>query len=234
MPAQLIDLGHQISSDMPTYPGLPAPIISDYLTHADSRDRYAGRAAFQIGHVDMVTSTGTYVDAPYHRFPDGADIGSLALSSIAALPGLLVPSRLRGAERAIEVTTLSSFDVAGRAVLFFTRWDRHWGTGQYAQGAPYLTDGAAAWLVDAGAALVGIDALNVDSTDDPSRPVHTRLLAAGIPIVEHLRGLDQLADIPEFRFFAVPAPILGVGSFPARAFALVEPSDGPGVENIDV
>ena len=205
---------------MVTYPGLPAPIVRDHLSRDASQARYAPGTEFQIGRIDMVANTGTYVDAPFHRYAGGADLAGLPLDVLADLDGLVVrhPS---GGSPAIDRDTFAGIDPRGRAVLVHTGWDRHWGTATYgAGGHPYLTRGAAELLVQRGARLVGIDSLNIDDATDGTRPVHTLLLGAGIPVVEHLTGLERLPDTG-FRFFAVPPKVRGMGSFPVRAFAVV-------------
>jgi arylformamidase len=170
----------------------------------------------------MVANTGTYLDTPAHRFPGGADLADLALERIADVPGVLVDVRDEAeSARAIEGSAFEGIDVAGRAVLIATGWDRPWGTPAYLSDNPFLTADAAALLVSRGAALVGIDSLNVDSLADPSRPAHTAILRAGIPLLEHLTGLAEL-PASGFRLFAVPPRIRGMGTFPVRAFAIVE------------
>ncbi len=216
---RFIDLSHTIETGMVTYPGLPAPRIADHLSRADSRAHYADGTEFQIGRIEMVANTGTYLDSPFHRFADAPDLSQLDLATLADLPGVLVRVS-DAAERAIGRAAFLPVDVRGRAVLVHTGWDRHWRTPAYGSGHPYLTAEAAAYLRDQGAALVGIDSLNIDDTADLYRPVHTTLLAAGIPIVEHMRGLEQLP--PEgFRFSVVPPKVRGMGSFPVRAYAVV-------------
>lgn len=195
---------------MVTYPGLPEPRISDWLTREASHDRYGGQAEFQIGRIDMIANTGTYLDTPFHRFPDGGDLADLALTSIANLPGVLTDGR-----------NLGDLDVRGRAVLIHTGWSRHWRTETYGDAAhPFVSKADAELLAEKGAALVGIDCVNIDAADDLSRPAHTTLLRAGIPIVEHLTNLDALAGT-ELTFFAVPVKVRGMGTFPVRAFAMV-------------
>jgi kynurenine formamidase/predicted ester cyclase len=210
-----VELSHVVHDGLVTYPGLPAPVIRDHLSRAESRARYAPGTEFQIARIEMVANTGTYVDAPSHRFDGAADLAGLPLESLADLEALVV--RVAPEVRAVDAAPA---DVRGRAVLFHTGWDRHFGTPRYAQGHPYLTRAAAERLRDGGAALVGIDSLNIDDTADGSRPVHTALLAAGVPVVEHLTGL---AALPErgARFFAAPPRVRGMGTFPVRAFALV-------------
>lgn len=203
---------------MVTYRGLPAPIICDFLSREASRERYAPGTEFQIGTIEMVGNTGTYLDSPFHRYPDGTDLAGLALESLADLDCLVLRSHDAG--RAIDALPVAATDVRGKAVLVHTGWDRHWRTDQYFEGHPHLTGRLAQWLVEAGAALVGIDSFNIDCTDDGERPVHTILLGAGIPIVEHLCGLGQLPAIGA-RFFAVPPKVRAFGTFPVRAFALV-------------
>ncbi len=203
---------------MVTYRGLPAPIICDFLSREASRERYAPGTEFQIGTIEMVGNTGTYLDSPFHRYPEGTDLAGLALESLADLDCLVL--RSHDAARAIDTLPVAATDVRGKAVLVHTGWDRHWRTDQYFEGHPHLTGRLAQWLVEAGAALVGIDSFNIDCTDDGERPVHTILLGAGIPIVEHLCGLGQLPAIGA-RFFAVPPKVRAFGTFPVRAFALV-------------
>ena len=202
---------------MITYPGLPGPEISDYLTREDSRDRYDPGTEFSIRRIDLVANTGTYLDTPFHRFPDGFDLADLPLELVADLPGLCVPV----SDREIGVEALNGLDFEGQAVLFATGWDRHWGTEMYGDSShPFLSESAAELLATGGAVLVGIDSVNIDDTSGGARPAHTTLLAAGIPIVEHLTGLEALRGVA-FRFWALPAPVRGMGTFPVRAVALV-------------
>ena len=214
---RFVDLSHTIEDGMITYKGFPAPLVCDHLSHAASRANYAPGTEFQIGRIEMVGNTGTYIDSPYHRYADGDDVADFALDSIAAVDAVVV--RVAGArDRAIPRSAFVPFDVRGKAVLVHTGWDRHWRTDQYFEGHPFLTADAATYLRDAGATLVGVDSLNIDDTTDPTRPVHTTLLGAGIPIVEHLCALE---DVPTagFRFSAVPPKVRGIGTFPVRAFA---------------
>ena len=215
---RLIDLSHELVSGERTYPGLPAPIVDDYLSYDESRDRYAQGTEFRIGRIEMIGNTGTYIDAPAHRYRDGIDLSGLPLEAVVDLPGVLVHA---GAQ-AIDESCFAGIPVEGRAVLVHTGWDRFWATERYGSpDHPFLTAGAAEMLDTLGAALVGIDSLNVDDTSSAAggrRPAHSILLAAGIPIVEHLRGLDQLGDRP-FTFTAVPVRVRGLTSFPVRAFA---------------
>lgn len=215
---RLIDVSHTIEHDMITYRGLPAPIICDYLTREDSRSRYSGGTEFHIGKIEMVANTGTYVDAPFHRFADGKDLSKLDLSSLANLEGLVVRAQN---VRSIDFDQFRGLDLAGKAVLVHTGWDRHWRTDQYFEGHPFLTRRAAQYLADSNVKLVGIDSLNIDDTNDSTRPAHTILLGADIPIVEHLCNVQSVPD-KEFRFFAVPVKVQGMGSFPVRAFAIFE------------
>jgi arylformamidase len=213
----LVDVSHMVANGTVTYPGLPAPVITDHLSRAASRSRYAPGTEFQIGKIEMIANTGTYLDAPSHRYPDGADLADLPLEALADLDGLVV--RCAGVEGAIDRDVFANLRLEGRAVLIHTGWDRHWGTPAYGQGNPFLTRAAAEHLVHQSARLVGIDSLNIDDPADGTRPAHTLLLAAGIPIVEHLTDLERLPDTG-FRFFAVPVKVRGMGSFPVRAFAL--------------
>lgn len=189
----------------------------NFLSREASRGRYGPETTFQIGRFDMVANTGTYIDSPFHRFADGQDISQLALGMLAELPAVVV--RIDG-HRAAGTADFETTELRGRAVLVHTGWARHWRTERYGQGHPYLTAAAAAYLKDRGVRLVGIDSLNIDDTADGERPVHTTLLGAGIPIVEHLRGLGQLPG-EGFVFSAVPPAVRGMGSFPVRAYARV-------------
>ena len=215
---RLVELSHPIEHGMVTYPGLPGPVVSDFLGREASRGHYAEGTTFHIARVRMVANTGTYVDAPFHRYAQGKDIGSLPLDRLADLPGIVIDATGRG--RTVDEDLFMGRDVSGKAVLVRTGWDAHWRTPRYAEGHPYLTRGAAEYLAGAGPALVGIDSLNIDDTGDGVRPAHTLLLAAGIPIVEHLANLGALPE-SGFRVHCVPAPFLGMGSFPVRAYAVL-------------
>ncbi len=214
----LIDVSHVIEHGMITYRGLPAPLICDFLSREQSRAHYALGTEFQIGKIEMVANTGTYLDSPFHRFSHGKDLSQLPLDRLANLACVVIRvNRARG--RDVGPADFKGRDLRGKAVLIHTGWDEHWRTDQYFEGHPFLTAEAANFLREAGVTLVGIDSLNIDDTADLSRPVHTALLGAEIPIVEHLRGLDHLPD-QDFRFFAVPVKVQGMGTFPVRAFGL--------------
>jgi kynurenine formamidase len=212
----LIDLSHTIADGSLTYPGLPAPHICDFLSREASRAVYSEGVEFHIGRIDMVANTGTYLDSPFHRYAEGKDLSELPLSAIANLDAV----RVRPDEAAIGAKIFGGVEIAGRAVLVQTGWSRHWGTDRYFEPHPFLTEEAALYLRDGGALLVGIDSLNIDDRNDMRRPVHSILLGAGIPIVEHM---TNLAALPEsgFRFFAVPPKVKAFGTFPVRAFAEV-------------
>ncbi len=212
-----IDLSHTIHEGLITYKGLPAPIICDFLSREDSRRLYDEGTSFQIGRIDMVANTGTYLDSPFHRFHDGKDLSQLELASLAGLDAVV--ARVTGLEgRAVNREVFLPLDVRNKAVLVETGWSHHWATEQYFEGHAYLTRDAAVYLRDAGAALVGIDSYNIDDTADGARPVHTVLLGAGIPIVEHMCNLESL-PASGFTFTAAPVKVKGMGTFPVRAFA---------------
>lgn len=211
----LIDLSHAIEDGMITYKGLPAPLICDHLSREASRTHYDPGTEFQVGRINMVGNTGTYLDTPFHRYADGEDLSDVGLDRVAALPGLVV--RAPGLQ-AIDADRFAGLEVGGKAVLVHTGWARHWRTDAYFENHPFLTEAAAAVLVEAGAALVGIDSHNIDDTRTRARPVHTVLLGAGVPICEHMRGLELLPDAG-FRFTAAPPKIRAFGTFPVRAFA---------------
>jgi kynurenine formamidase len=214
----LIELSHVIRPGMVTVPGLPGPEITPHLTREESSAIYAPGTTFEINRISLVANTGTYLDSPVHRYADGADLSQLPLDRLANLPGVVV----RAPGPAIDRATLAPYSVSGRAVLVHTGWDRHFGTEAYAApGHPYLTVDAVDWLVARGAALVGIDSVNVDDTRSDERPAHSGLLAAGIPVVEHLTGLERLPS-KGFRFHAAPPLLAGMGTFPVRAYAVVD------------
>ncbi|HVN81990.1 MAG TPA: cyclase family protein [Terriglobia bacterium] len=217
---RMVDLSHVIEQRMATYKGLPGPVISEFLNREDSCKIYGEGTTFHIGKIEMVANTGTYVDSPFHRYAQGEDLAELPLTSLANLEGILIHATQRP-QRAISAPFCANLDVIGKAVLFRTGWDVHWRSEQYFEGHPFLTRDAAQLLADSGAALVGIDSFNIDDTANLSRPVHSILLAAGIPIVEHLCNLQAL-PARDFRFFAVPPRIKQLGSFPVRAFAIIE------------
>ena len=216
----LFDLSHTVEHGLITYKGLPAPIICDFLSREQSQKHYASGTQFQIGKIEMVANTGTYLDSPFHRYEDGKDLSELELTSLADLDGQVL--RAKGeASRAIDADAFEGIDIKGKAVLIHTGWSKHWRTDQYFASHPFLTKEAAQFLADGGAVLVGIDSYNIDDTVDLSRPAHSILLGAGIPIVEHMCNLDQLPN-KRFKFFAVPVKVKGMGTFPVRAFAIIE------------
>ena len=215
---KLIDLSHTIHDGLVTFKGLPGPVICDYLSREASRKNYTDGTEFQIGRIDMVSNTGTYIDCPFHRYADGKDLSETALERFVDLPAVVVRVPFR--ER-IEVTRrdFESINVTGKAVIVDTGWSEHWNTPAYFENHSFLNADAAIYLRDQGATLVGIDSHNIDDTRTRnSRPVHTVLLGAEILIVEHLRGLEQLPD-QDFTFSAVPPKMKGMGTFPVRSFA---------------
>ena len=220
--SDFIDLSHTVEHGMVTYKGLPAPLICDHLSREASRAIYEPGTEFQIGRIEMVANTGTYMDTPFHRYADGHDLTGLVLDRISNGPGVVV--RIGpGTGRAIGPDAFAGLEARDRAVLVQTGWDRHWRTDQYFEGHPFLTEAAAVWLREAGAAVVGIDSYNIDDTSGGTRPVHSTLLGAEIPIVEHMTNLDALPD-SGFRFTAVPPKIAGMGTFPVRAHARLDPA----------
>lgn len=225
---RVVDLSHPIRHGMVTYPGLPGPEITDHLTREASRGLYAPGTEFSIGRISMVANTGTYLDSPHHRFANGADLAGVALSGLVDLDGLVVDATggdgRGGNGHGVDRTALLPYGVAGRAVLIRTGWDRHWGTERYGTDHPFVTAAAAEWLAEQRPALVGIDSVNIDDTGDGRRPAHTALLAAGIPVIEHLRGLDRLPS-RGFRLHAAPPAIEGMGTFPVRVYALLDDRD---------
>ncbi|NJC14649.1 kynurenine formamidase [Micromonospora profundi] len=220
---RLVELSHVITDGMITLPGWPAPRIEDWLTFEASRANYAPGTEFHVSRIDMIANTGTYLDTPAHRWSRGDDLTEVSLDRLADLPGVVV--RVPAGTRAVDRLMLAPYEVTGRAVLLHTGWAEHFGTERYsAPEAPYLTGDAAQALADAGAALVGIDSINIDDMGPQAggvRPAHSTLLAAGIPIVEHLTGLDALPP-SGFRFTAAPPMVRGMGTFPVRAFAVVD------------
>jgi kynurenine formamidase len=219
MNKKLIDLSHTVEHGLVTYKGLPAPIICDFLSREDSRSHYTGGTEFNIGKIEMVANTGTYVDSPFHRFADGIDLSELPLESLVDLEGVVVRAQNLG--RAISAQAFKGINMKGKAVLVHTDWARHWNTEQYYEGHPFLTKDAAELLVEAGAAFVGVDTYNIDNTTDGTRPVHTILLGKQIPICEHMCGFDLLPD-SGFRFHAAPVKVKAMGTFPVRAYAVLD------------
>ena len=214
---RLIDVSHTVEHGMITYKGFPAPIICDWLSREASRTKYSTGTEFQIGKIEMIANTGTYVDSPFHRYENGRDLSELPLESLADLECVVV--RIEQSQTAIDSVPLAANVVRGRAVLFHTGWDRHWRTDAYFEGHPHLTERSAEWLAKAGAAIVGIDSYNIDSLATGERPVHSVLLGHDIPIVEHMCGLSAVpAD--GGRFSAVPVKVKGFGTFPVRAYVV--------------
>ncbi len=203
---------------MVTAPGLPAPEVDEHLSYEDSASVYAEGTEFLISRASMVTSTGTYLDAPRHRYRDGEDVAEVALERCVELPLLVLDAPAEG-----EIGgELLPDDVTGCAVLFRTGWSAHWGTPRYGSPEhPHLHVETARLLASRGAALVGIDAVNVDGTEDGERPIHSTLLRAGILIVENLTGLEAL-PARGATFTAAPLPFRTLPSFPVRAYARLQ------------
>jgi len=216
---KLIDLSHRLEAGMVTYKGLPAPILCDFLSREESRGRYADGAEFAIQRIEMVGNTSTYLDSPFHRYADGTDLAELKLEQLAHLEAVVVTPRFADG-LSILPDDFAALDVAGKAVLLHTGWDRHWRTDAYFENHPFLTEAGATWLADNAAALVGIDSHNIDDTRGMARPAHTILLRRDIPICEHMTGLGHL-PARGARFYAVPPKITGFGTFPVRAFAML-------------
>ena len=219
VPHTLIDLSHEVEHGMITYKGLPAPIICDFLSREDSKKNYAEGTQFQIGKIEMVANTGTYVDSPFHRFADGIDLSELPLESLADLDGVVVHVQEVG--RAIPASVFNGYDMQGKVELVHTGWSRHWRTDRYFEGHPFLSKEAAQFLADSQVAFVGIDTFNIDYTSDGTRPAHTILLGNRIPICEHMCGLENLPD-RGFRFHAAPVKVKAFGTFPVRAYAVLD------------
>lgn len=212
-----VELSHIITSQTVTYKGLPAPHICDFLSRENSRRFYEPGTEFQIDRIDMVGNTGTYLDSPFHRYAQGKDLSEIPLEAIANLPGTVI--HIPNPEtREIGVEFFRGKSLKGRAVLIHTGWDRHWETETYYEHHPYLTEPAAIFLRHSGVRLVGIDSHNIDDTSGKKRPVHSILLGAEIPIVEHLCNIGRITA-REFHFTAAPPRFQGVGTFPVRAFA---------------
>ena len=215
---RVIDLSHEVEGGMITHPGLPGPIICDFLSRSDSASRYAEGVEFHIGRIDMVANTGTYIDSPFHRYADGNDISDLSLQSLVDMECVVIRAPYEDA-RAVDASAFSNHDVRGKAVLVNTGWDSLWRTAAYLDDEnPHLTEDAAIHLVENGAAIVGIDSVNIDSLRDKRRPVHTILLGRQVPIVEHLCNLGSIAA--PVRFFTAPVAVRGIGTFPVRAYAI--------------
>ncbi len=214
---ELIDLSHAIEHGMVTYKGLPAPLICDYLSREDSKKNYAPGTEFQIGKIEMVTNTGTYLDCPFHRYADGKDLSQIQLEKLAELDAILIDAE---GHQSIGKNFFEGKGLAGKAVLVYTGWSKHWRTDSYFENHPFLTAQAADDLVSQKVNLVGIDSHNIDDTRTNTRPVHSALLKNEILIVEHMTNLSLLKG-KEFMFNAVPPRFVGVGTFPVRAFAKI-------------
>ncbi|WP_404429432.1 cyclase family protein [Microbacterium lacus] len=219
MPAsRIVDLSHPIRAGLVTYPGLPAPTITPHLTREDSRANYAPGTEFAMDIIHMIGNTGTYIDSPFHRYPEGPDLAGLDLSTLVGLRAEIFDVTDASA-RGIRPRDFADRDVRGAAVLLHTGWDQHFGTPEYGRGAPFLTEEGAQWLIDAGAVLVGIDSVNIDDTESGGeRPAHSLLLGAGVHVVEHLTNLGAVPRSGA-RFTAAPPAVEGFGTFPVRAFA---------------
>jgi len=216
---RFVELSHQIVAGMKTYPGLPEPTVEVLLDYEASHERYQNQAEFYIASLHLCGNTGTYVDSPRHRYRDGADLADLPLERLANLPTVIVDATQAG--RAIGGDAFRDLDLSGTAILFRTDFSNRWGTPAYFADNPFLTAAACKLLVSKRPAFVGIDSLNIDDTGDPSRPAHTSLLGAGIPVCEHMTNLQAL-PASGARLHAVPIAWVGGATFPVRAYAIVD------------
>ena len=214
----IVDLSHEIVAGMATYPGIAGPRLQITIPRTESAARLSTGVSFEIESLTLAGNTGTYIDSPYHFHADGADLAQLPLERLVNVPIAMVRAFGRPFVTAHDLGDPA--ELWGRAVLVHTGWARYWGSPRYLDlDCPHLTVGAVTALVDANAALVGIDSLNIDDPGDPRRPAHHGLLAAGIPIVEHLTNLELIPDA-EARLIALPAPVRAMASFPVRAVAV--------------
>jgi kynurenine formamidase len=213
-----VDLSHEIRDGMSVFPGLDPPRVGAILDHEASRSHYGCQAEFYLGKIEMAGNTGTYIDSPFHRFPEAPDLSEIGLDDLAGLPGCVLDGHF-GSDRAVTIEA-SEAALAGKAVLIRTGWDERWGTDAYWEPGPFLSPDSLDLLLRARPKLVGVDFWNADDIDDLSRRVHTALLRERILIVEHLCNLGHL-PATGFRFFAVPLRLVGGASFPVRAFAEV-------------
>lgn len=217
---KFIDVSHEIVNGMTTYKGVTPPVITSYLTREQSTSMYAEGVTFLISKIDMVANTGTYLDTPFHRYDDGYDLAELKLENVAYVPAEIV--RVDGTKiKSIDESHFKKLDLRGKAILINTGWSTNWGTDVYFSNHPHLTEGAAKFLRDAGVKIVAIDTYNIDDTTDKARPVHSTLLAAGIPIVEHLCNLENVPSGKAMTFTAVPIKIKEFSTFPVRAFVSI-------------
>ena len=213
---RFVELSHPIVEGMETYRPLPTPrveVLNDY-----DASRYDGKSEFLIASLHLCGNTGTYVDSPRHRFRAAIDLAGLRLEQLADVPVVVADVTQIG--RAIGPDAVPAGDLHGKAVLFRTDFSRHWGTDSYFHGNRFLTAEASDKLATAGPAFVGIDSLNIDDVADMSRPAHTRLLEAGIPICEHMTNLAAIAS-GAGRLHAVPIAWVGGATFPVRAYLVL-------------
>lgn len=216
-----IDLSHVVTDGMVTYPGLPAPHVFEHLDRESAELVYGPGVTFQIGMVTMCTNTGTYIDMPFHRFAHGHDLSGLPLERVADVPAVCIDCV---GMAVIGPEVIDGLDLAGVAVLLRTDHSDRFGTDDYLVGHPFVSVELAEHLVAADVACVGIDSLNIDATSGAAgagRPVHTALLGAAVPIVEHLTNLREMPRTGA-RFTAVPPKIAGLGTFTVRAYATVD------------
>jgi len=199
---KFIDLSHVIEDGLITYRGLPAPVICDYLSREESRKIYDDGTEFQIGKIEMITNTGTYIDCPFHRYQEGKDLSQICVEAFTDLEGIVIKVPYWDN---LEITEkhFDGYDLAEKAVLIYTGWDKFWNTDNYFENHPYLTKEASEFLKESKVKLVGIDSHNIDDTRGKNRPVHSTLLGDEILIVEHLCNLDKL-PLNGFNFTALP------------------------------
>lgn len=217
-----IDLSHSIENGTVTYPGDPPALIELTLDRKLTSKLNGGgtTSGVEINTIKMVSTSGTYIDAPYHVFEDGKKIKDYPIEKLVNLPSIVV--KIPENRNYFDVQDISGINVKGKAVLFFSGHDKFFMTPEYGKNAPYLTIELANILVEKGAIFVGIDSPLIDNMEKQSElgiPVHYKLLGADIPICEDLANLELLPT-DGFTITALPAKV-ALESFPARVFATV-------------
>lgn len=222
-----VDLSHYFEDNMPgfklknedgTYTQYTAK-IRPFLTHEQSKPKFNGLCSFEITEISFQTSTGTYIDSPYHRYPNGKDISEISLDNLIA-PGVLIDVRNRQPNESISIDVLpKGLELEGKAILFNFGYDQHWGSDYY-YSYPFLSEHIIDTLIEKKIKIVGVDTINIDDSYDLKRPAHSKLLKAGILICENLRNLSALYST-YFTFYALPIKARKVAAMPVRAFAEV-------------
>jgi len=211
---RLIDLSHEITPFMPCYPGSRPPSI-------DKASTLEGEG-FRELKLDILSHTGTHIDAPFHILKEGRTLDSFPISHFYGNAFML--DIILGAGDEISVRDLSSYECIIKKTEFLllnTGWYRKWGEEGYFSDFPFLSKEAAEWLAGMDLKGIGVDTISIDKAGSTRLEAHKALLENDILIIENLNALGDIGA-HMFIFSCMPLRIMASDGSPVRAFALIK------------